>query len=152
MATLFPRDDNYVLKLNCLFPIEDKDGLIISNAVTFAAATTGATGAHTLFTISGPCIVKVIGVCSADLTGSGTVEVGLTGNTAVLIAQTTGTTIDKGEFWIDNSPAVYETDFTGKLIATDIIETIGTDTITAGTITYYCYWRPMSPTSTCAAA
>lgn len=145
MSTEYPRDDNYV-------PIVDKDGIIVSKSVTYAALTTGAVGEHTLFTISGPCIVKVIGVCSSDITGSGTLEVGLTGNTAVLIAQTTGANIDTGEFWIDNSPAVYESDFTGKMINSDIVATVGTDTLTGGTITFYCYWRPMASNSTCVAA
>ena len=144
MASYF-RDDNY-------FPILNKDGLIVAKTVTFDAATSGAVGAHTLFNITGPCIVKVIGYCSANLDGSGTLEVGMVGNTAVLIAQTTGTNIDLGEFWIDNSPAVYESDFTGKMIATDIVATVGTDTLTAGTITFYCYWSPMDYTSKITAA
>jgi hypothetical protein len=146
MAT-FPRDDNYV-------PIQDKDGLILSKSVTYVAATTGAKGAHTLFTVSGACIVKIVGVCSVDLDsdGAATIEVGIAGSTAGLIAQTDHATIDAGEFWIDATPAIIETDVAGKLIALDIIETIATETLKAGVITYYCYWRPMTPTSTCVAA
>lgn len=141
----FPRDDNFV-------PIQDKDGLIISKEVTFAALTTGAVGVHTLFSISGPCIVKIIGYCSVNVDGSGTIEVGIAGDTATLIAQTTGTAIDAGEFWTTNTPAIDVADTTGKALGLDISYKIATDTLTAGTVTFYCYWRPMSPTSTCAAA
>jgi hypothetical protein len=143
----FPRDDNHV-------PIQDRDGLILSKSVTYVAATTGATGASTLFTVTGPCIVKVIAVCSVDLAsdGAATLEVGIAGSTAGLIAQTAYSGIDAGKFWIDTSSAIIESDFTGKMIALDIIQTIATETVKAGTITYYCYYRPMSPTSTIAAA
>jgi hypothetical protein len=143
----FPRDDNF-------FPITDKDGLIVSKTVTYVAATTGAVGASTLFTISGPCIVKVIGVCSVNLDsdGAATLEVGIAGSTAGLIAQTAYSGIDAGKFWIDATSAIIETDFTGKMIALDIIQTIATETVKAGSITFYCYWRPMSSTSTCVAA
>lgn len=143
----YPRDDNFV-------PITDRDGMIYSKTITFVAATTGAVGPTTLFTVTGPCIVKVIGVCgvSLDSDGASTIEVGIAGSTPALIAQTAYTGIDAGRFWIDNSSAIVESDFTGKMIALDIIQTIATETLKAGAIAYYCYWRPMSPTSTIAVA
>jgi hypothetical protein len=141
----FPRDDNFV-------PIQDASGLIISKSVTFAAATTGAVGVFPLFTITGPCIAKVIGYCSSDVTGSGTIEVGIAGDTAALIAQTTGSNIVTGKFWTTNTPAIDMADTTGKALALDIAYKIASNTLTAGTVTFYCYFRPMSPTSTCVAA
>jgi hypothetical protein len=130
------------------------DGLVATKTITYVAATTGAVGASNLFTVSGDVIVNVFAVCSVDLTGSGTVEVGITGNTASLIAQTTGTAIDAGEVWVDNAPATVESLPTAKLLTngTDIIQTIATNTITAGTITYYCLWRPLSSSSNVVAA
>ena len=145
ISAAYPKDANFV-------PIIDKDGLIISKSITFAALTTGAVGVHTLFSIVGPCIAKVIGYCSVNLDGSGTIEVGIAGDTATLIAQTTGTAIDAGEFWTTNTPAIDVADTTGKALALDIAYKIASDTLTAGTITFYCFWRPFSADSTCEAA
>lgn len=135
----FNRDDNHV-------PITDL-GFTQTKAITYAAATTGATGATTLFTVTGTVAVRIFGVVSgANLTGSGTLEVGIAGNTAALIAQTTGTDLDIGEIWVDTGPATVEALPALQVLTagTDIIQTIGTDTITAGTITYYCLWFPIS--------
>lgn len=135
----FARDANRV-------PI-DQVGLRATKAITYSALTTGATGATTLFTVTGLVAVRVFAVVSgADLTGSGTLEVGISGNTAALLAQTTGTALDVGEIWIDSGPATVELLPGYSVLKPDanIIQTIGTDTITAGTLTYYCFWVPLS--------
>lgn len=135
----FTRDANHV-------PITGL-GLMTSKAITYAAGTTGAVGATTLFTVTGTVALRIFGVVSgANLTGGGTLEAGIAGNTAALIAQTTGTDLDIGEIWIDTGPATVEL-LPGLSIltaSTNVIQTIGTDTITAGTITYYCLWFPIS--------
>lgn len=139
VSAQFTRDANNV-------PI-DSLGLVSTKSITYAAATTGAVGATTLFTVTGVVAVKVFGVVSgADLTGSGTLEVGITGSTPSIIAQTTGTNLDVGEIWTDNAPSKIENLPTTFFIlnGTNIIQTIGTDTITAGTMTYYCIWVPIS--------
>lgn len=123
-------------------------GRLATKTVTYSALTTGATGAHTLFTVKGSVFAKIFAVCSADLTSAGaaTNEVGTAGNTAALIAQTTATAIDNGEIWYNNTPVaevVATSNFTEKLVVSDIIETIATDTITGGTVTYYCLWSPI---------
>ena len=133
----FLRDDNAV-------PIEG-EGLLQTKAITYVGATTGAVGATTLFTVTGVVMVRIFGIVSgADLTGSGTLEVGISGNTAALIAQTTGTALDVGEIWVDTGPATVEALPSAQIVKNDIIQTIGTDTITAGTITNYCLWYPIS--------
>lgn len=133
----FMRDANFV-------PITNL-GLIANKAVTYSALTTGAVGATTLFTVTGVVAMRIFAVVSgADLTGSGTVEVGIAGNTASLLAQTTGTALDVGEVWIDSAPATVELLPALSVVAADVIQTIATDTITAGTITYYCAWTPIS--------
>lgn len=134
----FIRDANHV-------PITTL-GLTDNKAITYSALTTGAVGATTLFTVTGTVALSVFGVVSgANLTGSGTLEVGIAGNTASLIAQTTGTDLDVGEIWIDNAPATVELLPSLSIVSgTDVIQTIGTNTITAGTITYYCTWIPIS--------
>ena len=54
--------------------------------------------------------------------------------------------LDVGEIWIDNAPATVEALPALQILAagTDIIQTIATDTLTAGTLTYYCLWFPIS--------
>ena len=139
VSAQFNRDANHV-------PI-DGLGFTETKAITYSALTTGAVGATTLFTVTGVVAVRLFGVVSgADLTGAGTLEAGISGNTAALIAQTTGTGLDVGEVWIDNAPATVEALPAMQILAagTDVIQTIGTDTITAGTITYYCLWYPIS--------
>jgi hypothetical protein len=124
---------------------------------TYVAGTTGAVGAHTLFNVTGNVFVKIFGVCTVNVTGGGTNEVGVAGNTAALIAQTTGVDIDAGEIWFSNSPVLGTTavtNITERLIVggADIIETIATDTLTGGSITFFCYWTPLSSDSSVVAA
>lgn len=133
----FQRDANHV-------PITGL-GLVGSKAITYAAATTGAVGATTLFTVTGKVALRIFALASgADLTGSGTLEVGISGNTAALIAQTAATAIDVGEWWLDTGPATVEALPALQLVASDVIQTIATNTVTAGTLTYYCAWFPIS--------
>lgn len=134
----FKRDDNDV-------PITGV-GLIQSKAITYVAGTTGATGATTLFTVVGTVAIRVFAVASGtDLTGSGTLEVGISGNTAAIIAQTAATAIDVGEIWYGTNPPTVGV-MPNQLIlsATNVIQTIATNTVTAGTLTYYCLWYPIS--------
>lgn len=138
MNAAFTRDANRV-------PITTL-GLTATKAITYVAATTGAIGATTLFTVTGVVALRVFAVCSADLTsgGSSTIEVGITGNTAALIAQTTSTGIDVGEIWLDTAPATVEALPTTYIVASNVIQTIATATITGGAMTYYCLWSPIS--------
>lgn len=138
-ASFFTRDANNV-------PITGL-GLVETKSITFSALTTGATGATTLFTVTGVVAVRLFGVVSGtDVTGSGTIEAGISGNTAALLAQTTGTALDVGEVWIDTAPATVEALPALQIIGAgqDIIQTIATDTLNAGTLTYYCAWFPIS--------
>lgn len=128
--------------------INSNEAFLSTSTWTFAAATTGAVGAHTLFTVTGTVLANVFGVCTTDITGSGTGEVGTANNTAALIAQTTGTAIDANEIWQNATPTteVGAVVSTPKPIApaTNIILTIATNTFTAGVVTFYCIWRPIS--------
>lgn len=119
-----------------------------STSVTFAAATTGAVGTGTLFTVTGDVLVTIFGVCTVDLTGGGSIKVGTANNDATFIPLTTGTAIDAGELWQSATPTLEA----GAALANarpiangaDIIYMITSDTITAGAITFYCLWRPLS--------
>lgn len=140
IASAFSRDANSV-------PITT-NGLVVSKSITYSAATTGATGASTLFTVTGDVLVRVFAICSADLTsgGAATIEVGIAGNTAALIAQSTATDIDAGEVWIDTSPGTIQALPSQYILAngTDIIQTIATTTVTGGVLDYYALWTPLS--------
>jgi hypothetical protein len=133
----------------------------------FIGGTSNARGDHdgssdptTLFTVTGDVLVRVFGVCTTNITGQGTIEVGVAGNTAGLIAQVADTeTIDVNDIWIDNSVAEVGIAALSNVPATsvivnglDIIETIGTANLTAGEIYYVCMWRPLTPGSSVVAA
>lgn len=134
----FLRDANHV-------PITGL-GLSVSKAITYVGATTGAVGATTLFTVTGVVSVRLFAVVSGtDLTGSGTIEAGISGNTAALLAQVAATALDVGEIWTDSGPSTVEVLPSQQIITdTDIIQTIASNTVTAGTLTYYCLWEPIS--------
>jgi len=123
----------------------------------FAGATTAArgdkdtaSGAYTIFTVTGDVLVRVWGVCTTGLAGaSGTLELGVTGNTAYLIAQTTATNITANKIWSDSSPSIGDTlaSVLGPFIVPnglDIIETTKTTDLSAGQIYYLCLWRALS--------
>lgn len=130
-------------------------GLIASKTITYVELTTGAEGATTLFTVTGDVSVRVFAKCTTSLTGaSATLEVGISGNTAALIAQTTGTTIDAGMVWNDASPGSVQA-LSGQMIlieGTDIIQTIASAPVTAGVLTFYCAWEPISSNGSIVAA
>lgn len=135
-------------------PTTSVTGWNIARANYNFTADAGAQGALTLFTVSGDVVCSVIGVCNTALTGAtATIEVGVSGNTAVLIAQATGTDLIANEIYHDASPTttVEAVELFGgakTFIITngqDIIFTIGTADLTAGDVDFYCAWRPLSP-------
>ena len=128
-------------------------GLTATKSITYSASTTGATGATTLFTVTGLVNIRLMAVCSTSLTGSGTIEAGISGATAIAIAQTTGTDIDTGEIWLDTTPATNEAYPSGIILnGSDIIQTIATNTLTAGVLKYFCIWSPISSDGNVSAA
>lgn len=106
----------------------------------------------TLFTVTGDVLVRIYGVCTTVLAGaSATVEVGVTGNTAVLIALTTGTDIDANEVWVGAAPSAVGADALADILAAtiivgglNIIETVKTADVTSGNIRYVCLWKPLT--------
>ena len=136
----FVRDANHV-------PITDL-GLMASKAITYVVGTTGATGATTLFTVTGTVAVRVFGVCGLTLVGAATLEVGITGATAIILAQiANATTLATDEIYTDATPTTKVEALPSQLIignGQDIIQTIGSTALTAGQLTYYCLWTPIS--------
>ena len=144
-------------------PITTNTPFRVSKSMTFAGGTANDPGDYdgtgnpaTLFTVTGDVLVTVFAVCTADLVGdSATVEVGVASNTAGLLAQTTATTIDVGESWVDSTPGLASEVLPSPHIiggGADIIQTVATANITAGSVTYYCLWRPLSSTASVVAA
>ena len=138
----FPRDANRV-------PI-DNLGIIVRKTIAYdGTSSKGLAGSNDIFTVTGDVAVKILAVCSDDLTvdGAATIEIGITGNTAALIAQTTASNIDKGEIWYDNTPVTVGSLAMGTwnfLSGTSIKEKITTANITGGALTYYLFFVPLS--------
>ena len=128
--------------------ITSNEAFVAESTWTFVTGTTGATGAHTLFTVTGNCLVTVFGVCDTDLTGAATVEVGVAGNTAALVAQiANATTLDDGDVYVGASTEVGVAAIPSTFIlndGTDIIMTIGSTAVTGGSLDFYCLYRPLS--------
>lgn len=119
----------------------------------------GTTGAINLFTVTGNMVVRLVAYCTEDLVsaGGGTIEVGVASNTAGIIAQTTATNLDNNEIWYNATPVAGVTNITNiaqfvVVNGADIILTIGTATITDGTIQFALYFQPLDATSAAVAA
>jgi len=128
--------------------ITSNEAFVLESTWTFVTSTTGATGAHTLFTVTGNVLLSVFGVCDTSLTGAATVEVGVTGNTAVLLAQiANATTLDDGDVYVDADTAVGAAGVPSTFVINDgldVLLTIGSTAVTAGAVDFYVTWRPLS--------
>lgn len=126
------------------------DGIITKKSQTFSnVAGSGAVGTIDLFTVTGLVYAKVVGICNTDLVGAATLEVGVTGSTALSLAQiANATTLDAGEIYANATAAAYvavsDTVPPENLVTTAIFATVGTTNITAGQVDFYCIWRPIS--------
>ena len=130
--------------------ISSNEAFLLESTWTFVENLTGDQAAHTLFTVTGNVLASVFGVCDTNIAGAGTMEVGVTGNTACLIAQiANATTLDDGDVWVDADTAVGAGLIPHPSVindGNDIILTIGTADLTAGVVDFYCLWRPLSST------
>lgn len=130
---------------------------LCEKSVTFAGGTTdswgddgGALDGGALFTVTGTVRVRIFGVCTVNLAGAATINVGTSKTAAGIIAQVADAEdIDAGDIWHDNTPdANVEASSvaTEKIVANgeDIRLYNGTTNITAGAITFFCSWFPIS--------
>ena len=92
----------------------------------------------------------MLAVCSTNLAGAtATIQAGIAGSTAALIAQTTATDIDAGEIWHDASPdasAEAVSDAIKDMVianGADIGYEIGTAAVSAGVITFHLWYWPL---------
>lgn len=150
ITSSFYRDANHV-------PITT-DGLITKKSHTFSnVAGSGAVGTVALFTVTGVVRVHVIGICNTDLVGAATLEVGVTGSTALVLAQiANATTLDAGELYADATAAAFkatsDTVPPKVIVTTDIFATVGSTNITAGQVDFYAIWTPISSNGNLVAA
>lgn len=118
-----------------------------AGTVVTKTSAISAAGTTTLFTVTGEVEMIIVGYIDVAMTGtSGTLSVGIAGTTAGLIAQATQAALLIDLLWVDATPAAIIAKPTGyKVVANgaDVIQTAG-GTVTASTVTYYCYWRPLS--------
>ena len=119
---------------------------LATKSITLSLAAPPVT--ETLFTVTGEVEVILIGYIDTAVTSAGalTLEVGVAGATAGLIAQTAVAALLINLLWMNATPAVLVTKPSAQIIANgaDIIHTIATAAATAGAITYYCWWRALS--------
>jgi hypothetical protein len=126
---------------------------LATKTVTFTgAAGLGAIGTTSRFTVTGVVSMRIFAVSTVNAVGAtATIAAGTAGNTAALIAQTAATNLAAGKIWQSATPLVGVAALTTtpeSIVTLDIIETVATAAITAGSITYYCLWSPVSAGAT----
>lgn len=128
--------------------VNSNQAIISSSTWTFAALTTGAVGAHTLFTVTGDVVAEVFAHCTTSVTGSGTAAIGTANSTQAFAATTTGTNIAATDWWQNATPTAEVGATVSAALpvgsSTNIILTVGTATLTAGVVTFYAIWRPLN--------
>jgi len=146
--------------------VQDSDwGNSVDKIMTFAGGTTNDPGDHdgtgdpaTLFSVSGTVLLRLLAVCETSIVGAGTIEVGITGDTASIIAQIADAEdLDVGEIWHDATPDK-KVELSSVLVenvlanGSDVIQTVGTANLTAGAIRYTAIWYPLSASASVVAA
>jgi len=122
----------------------------VQKDVTFSNT---AAGSPAMFTVTGDVIVKIICVCTTNLTSAAAsnIELGISGNTAAIIAQTVATEIDAREIWHDATTP--DSEIEALSVIKEFIITDGNDILLTtsaqmdtGALSFYCYWTPLSST------
>lgn len=121
-----------------------------------SGAWTTANSPITIFTVTGAVLARVYGVVGAvalTSTGAtGTLAVGITNSTQLFLPTTTVSAAGQfliGGVWVDSTPTVLgkvlvATPLTFALVNSSIVLTIATNNMTAGAMTLYCDWIPVS--------
>lgn len=132
-----------------------------AKTITFAGGTTNAWGddggtldGGAIFTVTGVVKVQLFGEVTTDLVGGATIEVGITGGTAIFGKQLTDTTLDALDIYLNENAAAYH--IIGEeqaavdnapiyiLNGQDIILTTTTTNTTSGVIDFFALWSPIS--------
>ena len=132
---------------------------LATKSITFDGGTTDAIGEISgtgdpadLFTVTGQVVVRIIAVCTVNLTfdANATIEVGIGGGSEIIATtDLTSEALTAKEIWHDATPdaEIELLSVTGERIITDgndiQLDCAVADT-TGGTIEFYCYWKPLS--------
>jgi hypothetical protein len=116
--------------------------------------TYNGAASYPAFAVSGVVAVKVIGHVRVAVTNNAaTTSVGTATSAAGLIAATAGSamlTVD--QVWVDNAPSDFETFPANWTVISESIVVDGDAALVAGAVRLHCYWFPVSPNATLAAA
>ncbi len=129
-------------------------GILLWNRLIKASVTPQDAGATTtIWTITGDVKLRTFAVCKTALTSGGaiTLELGVSGNTASLIAKLADAkTLIANEIWHDATPTL-TVEAVPQAVHRGIIVTNGQDailtpagTFTAGVIDFYGFWARLS--------
>ena len=130
----------------------------VQNTITFNGTVSGGIGdfdgvtnPFDIFTVTGDVKAKIVGIVTTTLSGgTATLETGVTGDTAGIIAQATVSgAFVKNEIWHDATPDTeveLATVMVENIIANglDVIGTAASGNIDSGVIRFNCLWRPLS--------
>jgi hypothetical protein len=155
ITSAFRRDANRV-------PVTT-DGIPTKKTITFLGGTTdawgddeGALDGGVMFTVTGAVRIRMFGICTTDLAGSGNHSVGITGAVTIFLPTEAAVDINVDDLVVNNATtadyfifgdeAEAADNFPEYLLnGNDIIMTItGGANITSGVIDYYCIWTPFS--------
>lgn len=139
------------------------DGIITTKTITFLGATSnewgndgGTLDGGVIFTVTGIVRLRVFGICTTNLAGSGTHAVGISGSTAIYMPAEAAADINANDFVINNATttafpilgdeAAAPDNFPEyALNGQDIIMTVaGGADLDSGVITYHAIWVPWS--------
>ena len=123
----------------------------VLKSVTFETGVgKGDIGTVALFTVTGAVRLKLYAICTLTIVGAGTLECGMAGATAAVIAQIpNATSLATGKLWVDATPTnKIEPDSVIPDVVigdgADLILTIGAANLTAGTIVFVAEWNPLT--------
>lgn len=119
-------------------------------SASFSSATWNTVATHEILIVTGPCRVIIIPECLLSLTsgGAAAIQLGDQNATNGLIASTTATDIDVGEFWLSAAPAArYAKSSVLDFIVCDldIGYEITAAALTGGQIDFHIWTIPLSP-------
>jgi len=130
----------------------------VQKEITFNGTVSGAIGEtggsgdpFDIFTVTGDVKAKIVGIVTTTLSGAtATLECGVTGDTAGIIAQATVSgAFVANQIWHDATPDT-EIELATVMVENiipnglDVIGTTGTGNIDSGVIRFNCLWRPLS--------
>ncbi len=112
-------------------------------------------GTHEILAVSGMNRVRIVPICTENLTGAGAnIALGTSASTASIIGKTTCTGIDLGESWLlttANVPNVAYSSIKDIITSRDIGYDIEGTSTSDGLIAFHMWWEPLEANASCVA-